>query len=154
MSVLREARASVALDGETQCVPECITITVPKVPPSHNQLLRMHWARRKREMAEWCEWLTAGMNGAEQDGQRKVVREIRRRVVAGERNRMEIEIHHSRSDDPDNLWGRGKLIFDAAKYKRGAGLIWDDDTKHLAARVTQVKCKRKDAKTVIRVMPA
>lgn len=134
-------------------VPERIVITVPKIPPSQNELLRMHWAKRKREQTVWCEWLTAGMNGAEHNGQRKLVREIRRRVLAGERNRVEIEIHHSRTDDRDNLWGRAKLVLDAMKYKKGAGIIWDDDEKHLELAVTQVKCKRAEAKTVVRVAP-
>lgn len=131
-----------------------VTLTVPLVPPPMNGpkgILRMHWAKRQRVQAEWCEWLTAGMNEAEHNGQGRLVREIRRRVLAGERNRVEIEIYHSRKDDHDNLYGRAKLILDAMKYKKGAGIIWDDDEKHLELVVRQVKCRRDAVRTVIRI---
>lgn len=130
---------------------ESITITVPKIPPSQNQLMRMHWAKRKREQIYWQEWLCAGMSDAEKDGQGELVRAIRSSVLAQKRIRMTITVHHSRKDDRDNLWARAKLICDAANYKRGAGMIWDDNEKHLELTVKQEKTTRKDAHTVIEV---
>lgn len=130
-----------------------VHITVPLVPPSANKLLRMHWAKRRNLKQEWVEWLCAGMNQAEHNGQRKEVYALRHAVTSLKKVAMEICFYHSRNDDADNLWGRAKLVLDAAKYKKGAGLIFDDDAAHLQLDVLQAPYPRKQAHTGITLRP-
>lgn len=124
-----------------------VTITVPQLPPRANQLLRMHWAKRKREQQNWREWLHAEANGC------AGARQIRKAVLEGRKMAVEVVLYHSRQDDPDNLHARCKLLLDALSYKRGIGLILDDSPSHIELAVRQHKSTRKDARTQIRIYP-
>ena len=57
-----------------------------------------------------------------------------------------IQVHRSRFQDKDNMYGSVKPIVDAIKK---LGWIVDDDNKHLDLKVEEIKSKRKDQRTEI-----
>ena len=59
---------------------------------------------------------------------------------------MKIEVHRSRFQDKDNMYGSVKPLVDAVKK---LGWIVDDDPAHLDLKVEEIKSKRVDQRTEI-----
>jgi Holliday junction resolvase RusA-like endonuclease len=88
------------------------------LPPSMNELLRMHWSKA-RKIGKTYEALIAYQGGARIP-----------RAEPGEKRSVRIDLFkgtRGKPDDPSNLDGRAKLILDAMKR---LGLIHDDDAEH------------------------
>ena len=60
--------------------------------------------------------------------------------------KLHIQVHRSRFQDKDNMYGSVKPIVDAIKK---LGWIVDDDPKNLDLKVEEIKAKRKDQRTEI-----
>jgi hypothetical protein len=118
-----------------------ITVTIPYPTPSGNVTLREHWrslAQRKR----WLAW------------------KIRVKVLAAhpplERAAITITRHGSRALDHDNLVAGCKALLDVLKppgrsNPQGLGVIAGDEPHRLTVEYRQVRCKRKDEKTVVEI---
>ena len=102
--------------------------------PSANPIMRMHWAKRKKIVDSWRFVVAALFSNVPHAAKPRAVRIIR---------------HGSRQLDFSNLWlGADKLIFDSLV---AAELLVDDTPQFLEPTLEQVKCKRKDEKTVIEI---
>lgn len=108
--------------------------TVPILPPSQNQLLRMHWAQRSRISGEW--FLLIPNNPEANRSTQKM--------------RVEFVFQKTRGpkSDPDNLVARVKIPLDALVRR---GWITDDDPTHLDLHVSEVITGGKTPYTVIAV---
>ena len=108
------------------------------VPPSLNQVLRMHWAVKRKLGQNW-HWVLSGIRTID-------ARNLRDAAKRQSRVKMLITLHNARQYDRDNAFGACKVIVDAAKQ---AGLIYDDRPAYLDLEVKQEKSTRKAKKTVI-----
>ena len=61
---------------------------------------------------------------------------------------VDCTLHHSRAYDPDNLFGSTKVILDALV---NIGFLADDSPANIRLTVQQVKAKRKEVKTVVKI---
>ncbi len=108
------------------------------LPPSQNQLLRMHWARRMKIKKEYV-WLIksiASRGGWEKPNKKKLNVTITRHSCGVE-------------PDTDNLYGGCKLVLDALKT---AGQIIDDSPKHIKLKAKWQRVKtRKEQKVTVEV---
>ena len=109
------------------------TITIPDVPPSLNALPR-HWAAKRDLREYWRQSIFAANNN------------VKHQLYT--RSKVTVTLHNSRQYDRDNAYGACKIIFDALKH---LGWIVDDRAEFLEASVEQVKCSRKEKKTVIEI---
>ena len=117
-----------------------IKLTIPRVPPSPNELLGFHWRYRKKNCDLW---------------QREVfyalLQEGHRNPVPYGRAKVTIDRHSHGELDPDNLVGCVKPIIDALRY---AYVLVDDSPAHLVLTVTQQRCPRRvGPKTLIEIQP-
>jgi hypothetical protein len=104
-----------------------IEFSIPRIPMTINKLMRSHWAVIRREKKVWMDEIRAalGMKG---------MREMRAWAELPGKIRVELNVHHTRLFDPDNLVSCAKLILDAMKTLR---LIADDSAAHIELHVTQ-----------------
>jgi hypothetical protein len=116
------------------------TITVPTVPPSLNQVLRMHWAKKRLLKKDWIAMIAHSLL---LEGWRMKKVDVKQRVV--------ITIHNARTYDKDNAYGSCKVILDAMKTLE---LLVDDRKEWLDVDVKQEPSTRKDKRTVIEIGPA
>lgn len=112
-------------------------ITIPYPTPSNNELMRMHYHRRRRLRSELVAIASAGRRAA------GILR-----ALSGERRRVTITRFGVRTLDRDNLYGGAKLLVDALC---DAGAIWDDDDEHLDLVVTQQLTEKRSARTDVRI---
>lgn len=103
-----------------------------RMPATLNQTLRWHWMKRHRYNEGWfVEFLgAAGRPSFTPQG----------------RVKMKIEVHRSRFQDKDNMYGSVKPLVDAVKK---LGWMVDDDPAHLDLKVEEIKSKRVDQRTEI-----
>ena len=123
-------------------------LTIPRVPPSLNVLMRMHYRRRGKLKELWRQELACAANGQASMARLK----LWGGAVRGLKARVEMVLYLAQLRDQDNLVGSAKIPLDCMKLA-GGGLGWiaDDDPAHLDLSVTQVKCKRKEQRTEITV---
>ena len=124
-----------------------ITLTIPRAPMSLNRIVG-HWSKRAREKKLWKDDMYAAacsLHPAFSWG------ELRMPCVDKSKVRVEIEIHHSRDFDRVNLYGSVKPIEDAIV---SLGWAYDDRDAFMDTKVSQVKSKRTEQKTIIRISKA
>lgn len=91
-------------------------ITIPHTIKSMNEILRMHWAERKRLQKEYQLLIRQQMSKHKLD-----------KADPGELHSVRILTFRKRKlRDHDNLVGGGKPLLDALVEE---GFIWDDDVK-------------------------
>jgi len=106
---------------------------IPEATPSNNVVMRMHHRKRSREHIRVA-WLVRSIVG-----HRKPVKECK----------MKITRYGDRFLDWDNMSGGLKFLLDAMVK---CNLVVDDNPNCITAlELHQVKCKRKDEKTVIEI---
>jgi len=111
---------------------------IPKLTPTNNVLLRMHWRERRALNTEWF-WL---VKVATQD------LEIPR-PAPNERRRLAIMSWRVQLADDDNLRGGMKPLLDALK---NAELIYDDGPRYIDSAVFQGQVgRREEEQTTIRL---
>jgi len=120
-----------------------IRLTLSAPTPSLNETLRWHWARKKKAQ-DVMSWELQGSPDI-----RKILSSIPRASVS-------IVRHGSRLLDEDNLVGGVKGLVDVLKppgkgNPYGLGIIAGDEPDKLRLTVTQVKCKRAEARTEVTV---
>lgn len=113
-----------------------LLIEIPMPTPSLNRLQRMHFHARKRLRDQYERICRARASSLH-------------RARPGEHKCIRIERHAARELDHDNFVGGCKPLVDALNR---AGLIWDDNPKHLRVEYRQVKATGKTARTLI-VLP-
>ncbi len=94
-----------------------ITLTIPEASPSLNQVIRMHWAKRKRCKADWAAMIAAEIMAVRRSFPGLELRATGRRYLL-------IERYGKRSLDPDNLVGGAKEVI--TDNLRHFGLLLDD----------------------------
>lgn len=97
-------------------------IRVERPIRSLNQLLRWHWATRKREQKAWELEIWAAFNGRVPKAKGKV--------------KIDIISHRKQLLDLDNLWGGAKIAIDAMKALE---ICLDDSPKFAEIICTQIK---------------
>jgi Holliday junction resolvase RusA-like endonuclease len=103
--------------------------------PSQNQLLRMHWAKRKKTQKD-LQWLIVQQVGNRSSALRGVHVTITRKSVGVE-------------PDPDNLTASAKLILDALQR---TNIIKDDSPKSISLKVMWERAlKKTDQGTLIEI---
>lgn len=102
------------------------------MPATLNQTLRWHYMKRHRYNEGWYIRLLSAAGKAHYEPKGKMV--------------LIIEMHRSRFQDKDNMYGSVKPIVDALNK---LGWMIDDDRKHLELSVRETKSKRKDQRTEI-----
>jgi|TARA_R110000751_G_scaffold114468_3_gene213861 Holliday junction resolvase RusA-like endonuclease len=109
-------------------------MTLP-LAPSQNQLLRMHWAKRKKIQKDF-EWSIVQAVGNRSSALCSVHITITRKSVGVE-------------PDPDNLTASAKLILDALQR---VGVIKDDSPKYITLRVQWEQAKKRvEQETVVTI---
>lgn len=117
-------------------------LEIPEATPSNNKIKGMHYHDYKRARHKWS-WL--------------VVEAVPIKRPAIQKCDIKITRHGSRMLDWDNCYGGIKPLMDslviASKTNPcGRGVIEDDNPNIVLSLVMdQVKCKRKDEKTVIEI---
>ena len=114
-------------------------LTLQSIPPSMNQVMRMHWAERKRLRSQLQWELTAALA----DVGRKLPPPLYGK--AAPRRRVTITTYRPRRLDPDNA--QPKILLDAM---RDIGLIRNDSPRWLELVVNQAIEKR-DCRTEIKI---
>jgi hypothetical protein len=112
-----------------------MTLTIPRLAPSLNRALRMHWSARKREQAAWDALVLQALSGSR---------------PKMERARVEITRFYAKHAlDKDGAYGAQKPVIDALVH---AGIIPDDSPEHIELTVLQVKVATvKEERTEIRL---
>lgn len=115
-------------------------VKISKVPPGLNELMRMHWAERKKIMEEWRKLISLEM----------LAQNVPNDILVGNpcKRAIKIEIYKKRLMDIDNLYGGVvKIILDAIKCKKDElgnvvpNLIYDDSAKFTRVSIKQIKSK-------------
>lgn len=114
-----------------------IVMQFDQLPPSNNQLLRMHWRRRKQLLDAWIFHVKTQAQELNLPAERPAWR-----------MRVQANFLVYRLMDDDNAEARFKLIGDALVK---AGLLLDDNSAALQLEVLQSKVARNDQKTVLRI---
>lgn len=120
--------------------------TIDGCPPSANELLRMHWAVKKR-MRQRLAWQIAAAIG------------IGKWPVEKARKRLMIEIWRApkpgkkltRRLDPDNLVGGCKILIDAL---RDMGLLYQDSPRWLELDEPIQHLTKENPRTTIEIVPS
>ena len=111
-----------------------ILINLP-LAPSQNQLLRMHWAKRKKKQQEF-EWLIVQAVGNFNPALVKSEITITRKSCGVE-------------PDPDNLTASAKLILDALQR---TNIIEDDSPQNISLKVMWERAKKRvDQGTLVKI---
>ena len=113
-----------------------VKITIPEIPPSLNQILRMHYHKRDAANKRW-----AGLVGMF-DNRKKRDKPISRAQVC-----ITYYFPDARRRDSDNY--AGKFLLDGLV---NAGVIEDDSFDHVELLLVG-KVDREDPRTVIEVTP-
>jgi len=100
-------------------------LAIPETAPSPNQVMRLHWAERKKLWDRWGRFIWAC-----------VLTQGRLPEKPPERARVTITRSGVRLLDPDNLTGSCKPVIDALTRNR---LITDDSSEHIELEVRQVR---------------
>jgi len=111
-------------------------LTIMSLPPSTNQLERMHWAVKKRLRRSVAQELTAAIHDQDEPF-----------VPATTRRRVTIRVYRPRRFDPDNAIGGLKVLLDAM---RDVGLLKNDSPKWLDLGLDQ-RIEKTDCRTEILV---
>lgn len=107
-------------------------ITIDRLPPGTNKLERMHWATKKKKISTWM----------------ALIRSKTRHAHEGCVD-VYFTTHRSRFLDVDNHAASAKIPLDALVR---TGIIKEDNPKVITNYYpNQIKCKRKDERTVIRI---
>lgn len=115
-----------------------ITLEIPRVPCSPNDLLGYHWRHRQRNSKLWQQEINCALVG------RKPEQPYPCAYIAI------VRCGHGELDE-DNLTGSVKPIIDALRY---AKVLVDDSPKHMTLRVTQSRCSPKvGPSTRIEIIP-
>ena len=114
-------------------------LTLQSIPPSANQIMRMHWGQRKRLRSQLQWELTAVLA----DMGRKLPPLLYGKTAP--RRCVIITTYRPRRLDPDNAYGGCKVLLDAM---RDIGLIRNDSPKWLELVVEQ-KIEKCDCRTEI-----
>lgn len=123
-----------------------ITLELRMVPCSLNRLLRSHWSFKQQQLTAWHTILYVALDATKIQEKKALMA----KAQLATRMRLDIEVHHSRLFDHDNLVGSVKPLVDAVKH---LGLIYDDRPAFLELKVTQKKSTRKNQHTVIILRP-
>ena len=111
-----------------------ILINLP-LAPSQNQLLRMHWAKRKKKQKEF-EWLIVQAVGNSNSALVKSEITITRKSCGVE-------------PDPDNLTAAAKLILDALQR---TNIIEHDSPQNISLKVMWERVKKRvDQGTLVKI---
>ena len=106
-----------------------IIFTIPRLTPSENRLLRMHWRKLHQERSTWAREVLIATNAIDYPKAKK-----------GERRKVEITSYRVSLLDPVNFVGGLKHLEDAlVDFK----LIWDDNMEHEELRPKQEKVKKR-----------
>lgn len=92
---------------------------IPYVPVSANEMLRMHWTRRRQEKKTWLGWFGIA---------------ARRFGRAPWKARVSIQVRRGELQDPDNAVASVKPLLDAL---RARGWLYDDSGVHLELEVKE-----------------
>lgn len=107
---------------------------VPLAYPSANVYMRSHWTQQREIKQTWKDTLSLLLATVPH---------------AAKRRRVNIIRYGSRQLDYGNLWlGADKIIFDSLVALE---LLVDDSPTWIEPSIEQIKCKRKDEKTVIQI---
>lgn len=113
-----------------------IEIVIPAIPPSLNQLVRMHWRQREDQVAMWhMEMIAAGIR------QKRPVEPFQKAVVT-----VTYYFPDYKRRDPDNY--APKLLMDPLTKE---GIIADDDFDHVTLTVKKGGVDRKNPRVVITI---
>lgn len=119
-------------------------LEVRDIPPSPNVVKRRyrnpHVYKNLRTLWEWNLLTSIGIHHR--------MRLMEQAKKEG-KLRVQITMHHSRLYDPDNLAGAQKVVLDALVNIHFLGGDSPDKLNLLPA--VQVKCMRKDCKTIVRI---
>jgi hypothetical protein len=113
------------------------TLSIPRVPPSNNILLRLHWAKRKALIDEWhgdIYWLVL-----EAGRQKFDVAKVEAVLYFAEKRRRDLANFCASID---------KLCLDALVY---AGVLADDDSEHLPELTVRFGIDAKNPRTVLSI---
>lgn len=116
-----------------------ITLEIPRIPPSPNNLLGAHWRHRAKNSELWRQevWLALYQSKAVPPAPYP-----RAQVSIDRRSRGQL--------DPDNLVGSVKPVIDALRY---AKVLLDDSPAHLELKVTQTQHSKLPPRTLIKIQP-
>lgn len=114
-----------------------IKLTIPRVIPSNNQLLRMHWRDQRKLSKLWSEEIMVAKCEQLQDSP-ELFRELREVYV--------ISCRKGLIQDDDNLYGGCKPVLDGLVANQ---LIFDDAREFCKLSVYQVQAKDGDSYTTI-----
>ena len=116
-----------------------ITLEIPRVPPSPNDLLGYHWRYRTQNSKVWRDEVYYALRAA---GSKPRKPFLKARVEIDRRSRGVL--------DPDNLYGAMKPVIDGLRH---AGVIEDDTPEHIELIVTQHREFKLPPRTLICVKP-
>ena len=117
-----------------------VTFTIPRVPPSPNEVMRMHWGDRRKLWPMWRQEIAVALSP-----------EQREEIWKWRQARILVSIHQRRRKllDHDNLYGSVKPILDGIVR---CGWVGDDSPEFLCLqRVTQEIGKPETRITVQRI---
>lgn len=112
-----------------------LVIEIPQPTPSLNYLRKLHFCEYKRLRDQFT---TIFRTSATEET----------RCKPNQLRRITISRFAPRRLDHDNFVGGCKPLVDALNL---AGLIWNDDPNSVDIDYRQIKCKTKDAKTMINI---
>jgi Holliday junction resolvase RusA-like endonuclease len=115
-----------------------LTLEIPRIPESPNDLRRFHWRHRHRHDKLW------------KDEIRYAVLQSRPRDIPFARARVSIERRSVGRLDPDNLVSAMKPVIDALRH---AGVIENDTDAHIELVVTQCQTRSLPPRTLIEIRP-
>jgi len=113
-----------------------IEIIIPRIVPTLNRLLRMHWSARRSIQREWNDALW-------------VERLQRQKLAIWPLSKAWVHVYRQgpKKLDIDNLHGAAKIVVDALKH---AQIIQDDSPDHIELVVSQALGS---PQTIIRLEP-
>lgn len=114
-----------------------IRLEIPRVAPSLNSQIGLHWRHRKRTADLWQQEVYFALHQAGLTP-----------ATPYPRARVSIRREAKRELDQDNLTGSAKPILDALRY---AHVLVDDSPKHLELTVTQLARSKGPVRTVIEI---
>lgn len=119
-------------------------LEVPDVPPSPNVMRRKyrnpHVYKELRTAWEWALLLSVSP---------RFRTKLKQQAKKVGRLQVQITMHHTREFDPDNLPAAQKVVLDA--LVNIGFLAGDSADKIELLPAVQVKCKRKEIKTIVRI---
>lgn len=115
-----------------------ITLEIPRIPESPNDLRRFHWRHRYRHDQLW------------KDEVRYAVLQSKPLNIPFAKAKISIDRRSRGRLDPDNLVSAMKPVIDALRH---AGVIQNDTTDHIELHITQSSGHRLAARTLIEITP-